>query len=390
MKTLHLYLTRQVLTTLVMTVMVFTFVLLLASVLKEVLGLLVNRQATFFALAKAIGLLIPFVMVFALPMGMLTATLLVFGRFSADQELTAMRASGVSLTALVTPVLLLSVACSGLTAMINMQWAPQCRVAYNELLFSIRNARPSTFIPERTYITDLSTNSIVYVRKIRGTNLEDVLIYTLGESNRMENYVSARRGTLVFEPASNKVRVTLFDGYRVVNDPERPQTYNASETEFTYDLKPGANRKGTAVTDLTFWQLWDKAQELEQLMSAPLLLEKPPGGDAPPRARSTRAPARIDLVAPVRVQIHRQVAFSFSCIAFTMIGIPLGIRSHRRETTAGILIALILVMVYYSFWILGQSLETHSEWAPHLILWIPNFIFQAVGAVLLWRANRGV
>jgi lipopolysaccharide export system permease protein len=385
-KTLHNYLTRQVFASLLLTVAVFTFVLLIGDALKEILPLLISGRARFGTMVEVIGLLIPFLWAFALPMGFLTATLLVFGRFSADQELTAARASGISLLSLISPVLLLSIFFCIVNAWINMDIGPRSRVACKNLIFQLRGELVGAQLPEGQFIRDFP-GYIFYAEKNDGGKLENVMVFWLDRNTTIQ----APQGQVEVNATNKQFTLDLFDARSVTITtnggavltsvrewPITPGGFNTATNQF---LKP-------KISDMTFGQLRDELRDLERQLALP-----PPAATNSDQLRAQLREAgkqRQDLTEPVRVMMNRQIAFSFACFGFTLVGIPLGIRVHRRETNIGVAIALGLVLVYYSFMILAYSLSARPEFAPHLIVWLPNFIFQAVGAVLLWRANRGI
>jgi lipopolysaccharide export system permease protein len=370
-----------------MTVLVCTLVLLLGSVLKELLPFLVSHQASFGIFAEAIGLLIPFVGAFALPIGMLTATLLVFGRFSADQELTAARASGISLLSLIMPILILSLALCAVSAVVNLEIAPRCRVAYNRLRSDLTAAILSTVeLPEGRPIEDFH-GYVLYVGKNRKQNLEDVLLFqfTKDETN-IEMTVRAPRGRIEVDYPNQKLILYLTNATIIYVSSGWPST--SGEAMFSFNLAAaGKSASEPRISDMTFLTLRDKLVNLERRINLPQP-KLPP--EALRRLQTQLQQQRDDLTEPIRVQIHRQVALSFACFSFTLAGIPLGIRVHRRETNIGVAIALGLVAVYYAMIILASSQSMHAELAPHLWMWVPNFVFQAFGAVSLRRANRGI
>lgn len=369
-----------------MTVAVFTFVLLLGSALREILPLLISGQVSPIPILRAIVYLIPFILVFALPMGMLTATLLVFGRFSADQELTAVRASGVSLLALSTPVIGLSLVLCGLSAYINMELGPRGRVAYKQMLADLKGEVANVVqLPEGRFIKD--KNYIFYIGKSRKGQLQDIMVYAFKNETNSEMTVSAPTGSFSVDAVSNIINVTLFNG-KFVSGGENQGVGTFESYPLALDYSTDRQRGRKARTDdLTFSELRQELRELNQILpsgppiklTAPQLKEK----------RSEFEKLRKNWESLLRFQIHRQIGFSFACFGFTLLGIPLGIRMHRRETNVGIAAALGLVAIYYSFILVGQALVGRPEFVPQLLIWVPNFLFQVIGAVLLWKANRG-
>lgn len=385
LKTLHRYLTTQVLAALLLTVAVFTFVLLLGNVLKEILSLLISGHAPMGLVAEAIVLLIPFVWVFALPMGLLTATLLVFGRFSADQELTAARASGISLIALIMPVLLLSLFCCVLSGWFSMDLGPRSRVKYLGLKSELLANLASVQLPEGRFI-NISTNYLFYTDKNQGGKLQNVLIMSLDRNS----YLEAPRGNVVYDPTNQQLVLNLFQARMVTTETNAdgasgPVSWAFGKLSEAFSLRSvkGQNSK-LHISDMTFAELQGELHQLQERI--PQTVSSSPMKTTLDEAR--KLPEGV--IEQVRVIMQRQLAFALAPFGFALLGIPLGIRVHRRETNIGVAIALALVIVYYGFVMLAGQLSSRPEWYPHLIVWAPDLMFQAVGAILLWRANRGI
>src|SRR5215212_1957393 len=246
-----------------MTVAVFTFVLLLGNVLKEILGLLVNRQVTLLTVFQAIGLLIPYVLVFALPMGLLTATLLTFGRFSADNELTAVRASGISLLSLVSPILMLSVLLSGVCAYVNLQLAPQCRLAYKRLLYKSAIERIDLLLPERTFIKQFVPYTI-YFGRVHGNEVRNIEIYKTDKwGTNFFSYTHAPRGILTVDRTNKTVRLVLAEAWHTTIREGDRQPFFSGEVPMDFELQEKPPKQ-PSLGELTFPELWNKRRELQK------------------------------------------------------------------------------------------------------------------------------
>jgi lipopolysaccharide export system permease protein len=389
-KTLHLYILRQVLATLFMTVVVFIFVLLVGNALKQVLDLLVGGQANAGLVVKAVGLLMPYVGAYSLPMGMLTAALLVFGRFSADNELTAVRASGISLVSLVMPVLLLSLVLCGFSAYVNLELEPKTRAQFKQLIAQAKFDLSSVQLPEGRYIRDFP-NVIFYVGKNNGGNLQDVTVMYLPDKTNVASTLVAKRGKVWMDDVTRELHIKLFEAQAmtILGDEKQILPTSAGDVE----IRPGSLQEKLKsinkppVDKMTLRQLREELREVESAFTLPPT-NLPPAELAAAAKQMKRA--RNEATSPIRVQIQRRLASSFACFGFTLIGIPLGIRVHRRETNIGFLIALALVMIYYTLMLVGTGLDNHPRLYPEFLVWIPNFLFQGTGVFLLWRANRGV
>jgi len=369
MKILSKYIIRQVVVTLFFTLGVFTFVLLLARMLKKLSEMLVNRHVSVEAIGMFLVLLLPYVLSFTLPMALLAAVLLTFGRMSADSEITAMRASGIGLGRVAAPVILLAVALMGVSFYINTSLGPQCRFQFRRLFLKVSTHQPEALLEEKTYVKDFP-GYVIYVGRKQDKVLEDITLYSLDNTGNVVSSLRAQRGVIVGKPSERKV---LLDLYHV-----RGEIRDSKDPSDPRKIRPGITAEHYPV-ELDLGAVYNQSittRQLNDLSLAELFAE----------IRNLRAQGVYPSAA--FMEAHQRVAAAVACVAFVLIGIPLGIKTSRRETSIGIAISLGLAVTYYFMMVLANALRNKPYLYPEVVLWMPNLTFELLGLWLLWRLSR--
>ena len=376
---LHRHVLREILVATGMAMGLFVFVLLMGNAMRDIASLVAAGKLDLVVFLKLMGLLIPYVAAYALPLGMLTGTLIALGRLSSQQEITAMKSAGVGLFQIASPVFLIAFIGMVAGVVVNLHYAPQSRSAYKQLMVSAVSENPIGFIEEKRFIKEFP-GYVIYMGARDGALMKDFWIWELDQEKRVKLFLRAAEGELDYDQADNALVLTLRDGtaeQRNAEDPEALSTepvrslfFGELPIELPLDQIFGEKSKRRArIKEMTFAQLMQVRDRA--------LAEEVQAGEG-------MSPQRL------KVQMHMQKGFAmaFSVFSLAIFGIPLAIQVGRKETYANLAIALVIAMTYYFLIIVVSWLEGKPALRPDVLIWLPNLIFQAIGFYLIQRANR--
>ena len=366
-KIINRYIFKEIAYPFIIILFILTFVLLMGKIL-QIMDLVINKGVSIFSIAKIIIFLLPSFMLFTIPIALLIAILIAMGRMSADNEITALKTSGISLMQIYYPVAVASLITFIFSIFTSYFLVPQSNFATKRLLFDIVQQNASIGIKEKVFNADFK-GFLLYAEKIpdKKNYMEGIIV----SDNRIigeQNTILAKKAFLVSDPESMTVKLTLEDGsiHTVSSDLKNYRKIDFKSYDINLDLS-------SALTKL------DESSKSSTEMTVRELLAKmrKPGLD----------PAAVRELA---IEVHKKFSIPLSCIFFGLLAPPLGIRSHRSAKSRGFAVGLMVVSFYYLLRIGGEALAETGYISPAFGVWAPSFIFALMGISLFYAAHREI
>jgi len=361
LKIISRYIFKEISFPFIIILFVLTFVLLMGKIL-QIMDLMINKGIGFLFIVKLIIFLMPSFLMFTIPIALLISILIAMGRFSADNEITALKASGINLLQIYYPVAIASLIAFIFTIIIGYFLVPQSNFATKRLLFEIARQNASIGIKEKVFNSDFK-GILLYADKIPpdGEFMEGVIISDSRIADE-PNITIAKKAYLVSNPQSMSVILRLENGstHTVSQDLKSYRKIDFKSYDIDLDLSENITSMDTSAKS-----------SKEMTMSELMIKIRQPG-------------LPETTVRELLIEMHIKFSIPLSCIFFALLALPLGIRSHRAVKSRGFAIGIIVSALYYLLRIGGEALVETGRLMPEIGVWTPNFIFAVLGVVLFY------
>ncbi len=305
----------------------------------------------------------PAFLVISIPLSALLASLISFSRMSADNEVIAMRASGVSFVRTLLPVAALSVICFLFTAWLALSLLHKGNYLFNSKIASYVSNRISTALGERVFF-DKFPNTIIYVdEKPAGQDvMKRVFIYD-GSNVDMPRFITAEAGSLGITSGDN-ITLKLTNGSIYSGDKNSYRVIKYGGYEMFMDIGAG-RRKAFAKgeREMSSSEIWGLVQE----------------------RHAKKMPAYGE-----EVELYKRFTMPLACLALGLLGAPLGVQVHRGGKWGGIGMGILMIVVNYVLLMVCESLGRQGNLHPLLAMLMPNIIMGFLAAYLISRVSREV
>jgi lipopolysaccharide export system permease protein len=349
-------------------VLILSLVLVLGNIFKELLNVLVNNpEVPILTVLSFLLLVLPFSLTFTIPWGFLTAILLVFGRMSADSELIALKANGVSMPRVCVPVFVTAVILTLVCFWINIEVAPRAEQAMTRAIVDIATSNPAALF-RQDEVVDAFPDRRVYVGGKDGNRLKNIIVFEMNEDFRPTKMIHAREGMLTPDIGNSRLLLRLFEARFEQRDSKNPRDISRIQQGIVME---------EGVFPLALERFFSEFQTNRRLSSYTL-------GDLLEQLKISEGKKHLEMV----VELNKRFSTALSCMAFALIAIPLGITTHRKETSVGFAISLVVAFSYFFFIIMAETFRGQAGAHPTLLIWIPNILFFGLGIWLFRRLAK--
>ncbi len=377
--TLDRYIFRNVLFSSLVAVGICAFVLLVGNVVKDLLKAFASEQIDLETFVRLTLLLLPYVIAYALPLGVLTGILLVLGRLSAQQEITAMRAAGWGIARIARPIFVLALLGTGLSLWFNCEVSPRARSSMNLIRADAARINPLSFIVPREFVRTFP-GYVIYVAEKDGTEVRDLSIWNLDAQNRVKGYLRAATGTVTFDEENAQLLITPRRGVLEVRDADTPDDFSKEPRLIHFDEWRRIPLQLEAIVGKSTYKRKLSLRTFRELRQELAAVQQNAAGLAERELRQ--------LAAQIRFTMQKQLSLAAGVLAFALIGVPLGIKMQRKETSANLGLAVVLALGYLFFQMLIDWTQKRPELHPEWLVWTPCVVFSVLGVWLFWRVDR--